>query len=148
MLKGIDPLLGPDLLHTLAAMGHGDTIAIVDRNFPAVSTAARLHRLDGVSVTEAARAILTLLPVDTFVAEPVVRMAVVGAPDRVEPVHAEFGEVASDASGRTIALGVVTRDEFYEQAREAFAVVATGEDRPYACFIVRKGVLPEFHPEG
>lgn len=146
MLKGIDPLLAPELLHTLAAMGHGDTIAIVDRNFPAASTARTVHRLDGVSVTEAARAILTLLPIDTFLPEPILRMSVVGDPGRVDPVHVEFAEVAATAANRPVGIGAVSRDDFYESTRRAFAVVVTGESRPYACFLISKGVLPEFHP--
>ena len=82
MLKGLDPLLPPDLLHALAAMGHGDELALVDRNYPATSTSQRLVRLDGADTAAAARAILSLLPLDTFVDEPLLRMEVVGSPRR------------------------------------------------------------------
>ncbi|MGO4750175.1 RbsD/FucU domain-containing protein, partial [Streptomyces sp. 2MCAF27] len=78
MLKGLDPLLTPDLLYALAQMGHGDTIALVDRNFPAHSVNDRVIRLDGTDAVSAGRAVLGLLPLDTFIPEPIARMAVVG----------------------------------------------------------------------
>ena len=92
MLKGLDPLLPPDLLHALAAMGHGDELALVDRNYPATSTSQRLIRLDGADTAAAVRAILSLLPLDTFVDEPLLRMEVVGSPDEVTPVQRELAE--------------------------------------------------------
>jgi L-fucose mutarotase len=141
MLKGLDPLLPPDLLHALAAMGHGDELALVDRNYPATSTSQRLIRLDGADTAAAARAILSLLPLDTFVDEPVLRMEVVGSPDEVTPVQRELGEIASELDGREVAMGSVERFAFYERSRGAFATVITGEDAPYACFLLIKGVI-------
>jgi L-fucose mutarotase len=147
MLRGIDPLLGPELLQVLAAMGHGDEIAIVDANFPAVSCARRLVRLDGVTGSAALGAILTLLPLDTFVPEPAAVMAVVGDPDAVPPPVAEFRAVLARAAGRPVPLGVLPRAEFYERARQAFAIVATGERRFYGNILVTKGVIgPEESP--
>jgi L-fucose mutarotase len=141
MLKGIDPLLNADLLYVLAAMGHGDELALVDNNFPAVSHARRLVRLDGVDTTVAGHAILGVLPLDTFVDEPLVRMEVVGAPDDVTPVQADFHRLAEAAEGRDLSMGSLPRHEFYERARSAFAIVATGEARPYGCFLLVKGVV-------
>lgn len=146
MLKGIDPLLGPELLYTLASMGHGDRIAVVDRNFPAMSTGARVHRLDGVDARRAITAILTLLPLDGFVERPLACMETVGRPGEVNAVQAEVLEAARESSGRALELEGVERFAFYERTREAYAVVATGEDRPFGCFLLTKGVLPDFTP--
>ena len=141
MLKGLDPLLPPDLLHALAAMGHGDELALVDRNYPATSTSQRLIRLDGADTAAAARAILSLFPLDTFVEEPLLRMEVVGSPDEVTPVQRELAGIASEIEGREVAMGSVERFAFYERSRGAFATVITGEDAPYACFLLIKGVI-------
>jgi L-fucose mutarotase len=141
MLKGLDPLLPPDLLHALAAMGHGDELALVDRNYPATSTSQRLIRLDGADTAAAARAILSLFPLDTFVDEPLLRMEVVGSPDEVTPVQQELAGIASELDGREVAMGSLERFAFYERSRGAFATVITGEDAPYACFLLIKGVI-------
>jgi L-fucose mutarotase len=141
MLKGLDPLLPPDLLHALAAMGHGDELALVDRNYPATSTSQRLIRLDGADTAVAARAILSLLPLDTFVPEPLLRMEVVGSPGEVTPVQRSVAEIATEIEGREIAMAGVERFAFYERSRGAFATVITGEDAPYACFLLIKGVI-------
>ena len=141
MLKGLDPLLPPDLLHALAAMGHGDELALVDRNYPASSTSQRLIRLDGADTAAAARAILSLFPLDTFVDEPLVRMEVVGSPAEVTPVQQELAGIASELDGREVAMGSLERFAFYERSRGAFATVITGEDAPYACFLLIKGVI-------
>ena len=141
MLKGIDPLLNADLLYVLAAMGHGDELALVDNNFPATSHAQRLVRLDGVDTSVAGRAILGVFPLDTFVDEPLVRMEVVGAPDDVTPVQAEFHRLAEEAEGREVSMGSLERHAFYERARSAFALVSTSDARPYGCFLLVKGVV-------
>jgi L-fucose mutarotase len=141
MLKGLDPLLPPDLLHALAAMGHGDELALVDRNYPATSTSQRLIRLDGADTAAAVRAILSLLPLDTFVPEPLLRMEVVGSPDEVTPVQRSVAEIATEIEGHEIAMAGVERFAFYERSRGAFATVITGEDAPYACFLLIKGVI-------
>ncbi|MBX6322730.1 MAG: RbsD/FucU family protein [Rhodospirillaceae bacterium] len=141
MLKGIDPLLNAELLNILRAMGHGDELALVDRNFPAASVARRLVRLDGVDIPRAARAILSVLPLDTFVDRPVRRMEVVGKPDEVPAVQREMQQIINEAEGRDCPMGSLERFAFYDQARTAFAVVATGESRAYGCFLLKKGVL-------
>lgn len=141
MLKGIDPLLNAELLGHLAAMGHGDVVAIVDRNYPAHSTAQRLVTLSGVGVDAAARAVFSVFPIDTFVEPAIVRMGAVGAEDAELDVHREFQQLASAAEGRQVPVGVVDRFGFYERARAAYLVVATAEARPYGCFLVTKGVI-------
>ena len=141
MLKNIPPLLGPDLLHALAAMGHGDTIAIVDRNFPATSNARRLISLPGTNLDEVFEAVLTVLPVDTFVEPAVWRMGPVGDESQMLPVHTAIQTALDDAEGRAVTMGTLDRFEFYRRASEAFAIVSTTDDRPYGCFLVVKGVV-------
>jgi L-fucose mutarotase len=134
MLKGIDPLLGPDLLHILASMGHGDELAIVDANFPAAAVARRLVRLDGVNTPRALEAVLTLLPLDTFVKTPVMVM-------QVPPPVRGFQPIVDRAFGRKLRLAALERFAFYERVRNAFAVVSTGERRFYGNIILIKGVI-------
>ena len=146
MLKGIDPLLSPDLLWIVAAMGHGDDLAIVDGNHPAetiarATTSGRLVRLPGVTMERAAAAILTLMPIDEFVADPVRRMQVVGAPDEIPPVQRAVQAVVDRAAGASLPLAGIERHAFYAAARAAFAVVQCGDPRPYGCFLIRKGVI-------
>lgn len=141
MLKNIDPLLNADLLHVLAAMGHGDDLALVDRNFPATANARRLIRLTGADVVAVGRAILTVFPLDSFVDHPVMRMQMVGKPDEVPPVQQDFQKIVDAAEGRPWPMGSIERFAFYETARQAFAVVATSESRPYGCFLLKKGVI-------
>jgi L-fucose mutarotase len=139
MLKGLSPLLHPTLLSFLAEMGHGDEIAIVDRNYPAFSTAQRLCRVDGASATETLEAILSLLPLDDFVPSP----AFVMAPSSGEPppVLAAFQSVVDSAEGRHVNITPLERFAFYERARRAYAVVATSEGRLYGNIIVTKGII-------
>ncbi len=141
MLKGLDPLLGPDLLHVLAAMGHGDEIVLVDANFPATATARRLVRMDGHSATVVLGAVLTLFPLDSFVEQPAAVMAVVGDPAAVPPVVREFQAALDAAEGRPVSVARVERFAFYERAAQAFAIVATGERRLYGNVILKKGVI-------
>jgi L-fucose mutarotase len=141
MLKGIDPLLSADLLHVLGAMGHGDELAVVDANFPAATMARRLVRLDGCDGSRALKAILTLLPLDDFVDAPATVMQVVGDPDSIPETVREFQEIANQAEKRDVKMARIDRFDFYARAREAFAVVATGETRLYGCVLIRKGVV-------
>jgi L-fucose mutarotase len=141
VLKGIPEIVDPELLFILASLGHGDELAIVDRNYPAESTGQRVVYLRGVDVIQAAQAIFRLLPIDTFVEEPIVRMQVVDDPDEVPDVQQSFVQEAVRAEGRSIAVGSLPRFEFYERVRDAFAVVATSEARPYGCFLVTTGVV-------
>jgi L-fucose mutarotase len=147
MLKNVDPLLSPELLYVLAAMGHGDEVAVVDANFPADSVArrtgyGRLVTIAGASVPEVVRAVLSILPLDEFVDQPVRRMAVDGAPDQLPPVQQEVQAVVDTAAGRSWPMGTLERFAFYEAARSAYAVVLTGERRYFANVLVKKGAIP------
>lgn len=146
MLKNIDPTLSPDLLQVLAAMGHGDDIVVVDANFPADSVArqtitGRLIRLDGVDAVQAVSAILSVFPLDSFVEAPARRMEIVGAPDEVPEVQQEVQREIDDAEGQSLPMASVERFTFYEEAKKAYAVVATTEGRAYGCFMLKKGVI-------
>ena len=144
MLKGIDPLLGPELLAILRAMGHGDEIVIADANVPAVASAERLVRLDGVPGPRAVQAIASVLPLDDFVPEAAFRMEDSGAPDVVPPVVQEYAK-ALKAAGSDRPIAAIERHAFYARAREAYAIVATGERRFWGNLILKKGAIP---PEG
>ena len=147
MLKKLDPLLNADLLYALRAMGHGDELVICDTNFPADSVSRQtvlgdLIRVDGVSAPRLARAILSVMPLDTFVDDAALRMEVVGKPDEVPPVQQEVQKEIDRAEGRSWPLGSIERMAFYERAKEAYCVVQSGETRFYGCFILKKGVIP------
>ena len=140
MLKGIPPLLGPELLHLLRAMGHGDEIAIVDANYPATSAGPPVVRLDGHSATDILDAILTLMPLDTYVDTPAFGMAVVGEPERREPIYDEFDAlIARHEPGTSLAF--LERFDFYDRVEEAFAIVQSGERRLYGNVLLKKGVI-------
>jgi L-fucose mutarotase len=146
MLKNIDPLLTPELLYVLAAMGHGDDLVVADANFPADSVARRtvyrrVVRLAGVDTPGAVRAILSVYPLDEAVDEPVRRMLVDGSPDEVPPVQSEVQAAVDAAEGRPRPMGGVERFAFYDEARAAYAVVATGEPRFWGCILLKKGVV-------
>ena len=142
MLKGISPLINPELLKILAEMGHGDEIVIGDGNFPAASMGKRCVRCDGHGAAALLDAILRLLPLDDFVAEPVTLMAVVpgSVPDGEPPIWAEFREVIARYEPQA-KIGFEERFAFYERSRQAFATVQTGEGALYACIILKKGVI-------
>jgi L-fucose mutarotase len=141
MLKGLDPLLSADLLHVLRAMGHGDELAIVDANFPAATMGKRVVRLDGVSATRALEAVLSVVPLDDFVDEPCLRMEVVDDPDAVPEVCAEFQKIIDRAENSRFPLAKLERFAFYERARQAFALVQTGETRLYGNVLLKMGVV-------
>jgi L-fucose mutarotase len=145
MLKNIDPLLNADILHALAAMGHGDEVVICDANFPADSVArqtvrGQVLRMDGVGAPRAVRAVLSVLPLDTFVDDPASRMEVVGDAAALPAVQREAQREIDDAEGRSVPMASVERFAFYERAKQAYCVIATGEARGYGCFIFKKGV--------
>ncbi|MCB1430847.1 MAG: transporter [Alphaproteobacteria bacterium] len=140
MLKGIDPLLSPDLLRVLRAMGHGDEIAIVDGNYPAEEHAKRLVRLDGHGAPRILDAILSVIPVDDMVPEAVWRPAAYLDPDRMEPVFEDFAAVLKkyEPAQKIVAL---KGDTFYDKVKSCFAIVASSEARLYGNIIVKKGVI-------
>ena len=146
MLKGLDPILSADLLWVLAAMGHGDDLALVDANHPAETIAratasGRLVRLPGLTMGRAARAILSVLPIDDFEPAPVRRMEVVGDAQAVPEVQAQVQREVDAALGRVSPMAGLERFAFYAAAKAAFAVVQVGDPRPYGCFLLRKGVI-------
>ncbi|KVZ07522.1 RbsD/FucU family protein [Burkholderia ubonensis] len=146
MLKNLDPLLHADILHALRAMGHGDEVVICDANFPAESVArhtavGRALRVDGADSARVVRAVLSVLPLDTFVDAPAARMEVVGDPAAVPPVQREVQAEIDRAEGRAVPLAGIDRFAFYARAQQAYAVIATGELRGYGCFVFKKGVL-------
>lgn len=146
MLKGLDNRLNADVLYALRAMGHGDTLVIADTNFPADSIARQtvlgeLLRMENLTCAEAVQAVLSVFPLDTFVDDFAGRMEVVGDPDRLEPVQAEVQAAIDAAEGRPRPMIGIERFDFYERAKDAYAVIQTGERRFYGCFIFRKGVI-------
>lgn len=141
MLKGIDPLLCGDLLAILDDMGHGDQLALVDRNFPAVSSDRPVVRLGEVTILRAAEAILSVLPLDSFQPHPLERMEVADDPVQTTPVQDELLALAAGIEGRPLEFGVIPRLHFYERVRSVFAVVHTLDSVPYGCFILHKGVV-------
>jgi len=147
MLKGLDPILNADVLHALKSMGHGDDLIIADMNFPSDSIArqtvyGKLLKLENVTAGRAAEAILSLLPLDSFVPHPVLRMEIVGKPDEVPAVQQEVQAAIDRAEGKPSPMGSTERFAFYEAARQSYVVIQTGERRFYGCFILKKGVLP------
>jgi L-fucose mutarotase len=146
MLKGINPLLNADVLYALRAMGHGDRLVVCDTNFPADSIARQtafgeLLRIDNVSTAQAIEAILSVMPLDSFVDDAAIRMEIVGQPQEVPPVQREVQAVIDRAEGRSWPLVGVERHAFYERAKTAYCVIATGERRFYGCFLFSKGVI-------
>ena len=140
MLKGIPAILSPELLKILMEMGHGDEIVIGDGNFPAASCARRLVRLDGHGVPEILDAILSLFPLDTFVESPVGLMQVVPGDDTVPAIWDDYRKIILAREGEKM-IEEIERFAFYERARSAYAVVATGETALYANIILKKGVV-------
>lgn len=141
MLRNIPPILSPDLLHTLRAMGHGDDIVIGDANFPATSMGQRCHRLDGLLATDVLHAILTVMPLDTFVPDPARVMQVVGDPTAIPDIVGQFQTILDDTADHPTRIAGLERFSFYDCARQAFAIVQTGEGRLYGNIILKKGVI-------
>jgi L-fucose mutarotase len=146
MLKGIDNRLTAEVLGCLRAMGHGDYLIVSDTNFPADSiaretTLGTLLRMENLTAAEAINAILSVMPLDTFVDDFAGRMEVVGAPDEIPAVQQE---VASEivAAGESRPMQAIERFAFYDLAKGAYAVIQSGERRFYGCFMLRKGVIP------
>jgi L-fucose mutarotase len=147
MLKGIDPRLNAEVLHALRAMGHGDVLVLADTNFPSDQVArhtvyGELLRMENLTSAQAANAILSVFPLDSFVEDHAARMEVVDAPDDIPQVQAEVQAEIDEAEGESRPMVSVERFAFYDRAREAYAVIQTGERRFYGCFLFRKGVIP------
>ena len=147
MLKNISPLLNADVLYALKAMGHGDYLILSDTNFPADSIARQtvlgeLLRMENTTSAQAAEAILSLMPLDTFIDNAAERMEIVGSPDELPPVQQEVQVAIDKAEGKSWPLKSIERFAFYEKAKNAYCVIQTGERRFYGCFVFKKGVIP------
>lgn len=140
MLIGLDPLLGGDALAVLRDMGHGDSVAIVDANFPAHFLGPPVIRLE-CDIVRAGRAILSLMPLDAFVEAPLARMEVIGRPREIVEAQAEFLAMVESVAGPGWPAGSLERFAFYEAARDCVTIFATLDRRAYANFILVKGVL-------
>ncbi len=146
MLKGIDQRLSAELVHVLMLMGHGDDLVICDVNHPAATIAAettygRIIDFAGCDILTATRAILSLMPLDGFVAAPVARMQVVGDAAAVLPSFSAMQALCSEIDGREVGMQALERFAFYEAAKRAFCIIRTGDSGPYGCFILKKGVV-------
>jgi L-fucose mutarotase len=147
MLKGLSPLLNADILHALKSMGHGDRLVISDVNFPAdsiarVTSLGTLLRMENCTAAQAAEAILSLMPLDSFIDDAATRMEMVGDARTVPEVQKEVQIVIDRAEGKSWPLVPVERHAFYERAKQSYCIIQTGERRFYGCFTLTKGVIP------
>ncbi len=141
MLRNLDPILSPDLLHALRAMGHGDDIVIADANFPAEALGPTCIRADGSDASEVLRAVLSVLPIDTFEDAPILSMQVVGEPKAIPEAVQDFQSIVDACADNPKPITSLERFAFYDRAATAFAVVQTGERRLYGNLILKKGVI-------
>ena len=145
MLIKIDPILSPELLFNLRSMGHGDKLVLADANFPAHSMNENVVRLDGVNIKDVAKAILSVFPLDSFVVSQgksaVNRMEVDGQSDKLTDAHKEFIQIVKEISGPDWSVGSIERQDFYKEAKTAYAIVTTTDARPFGCFVLTKGVI-------
>ena len=147
MLKGIDPRLNAEVLFALRAMGHGDVLILADTNFPSDSVAREtvfgdLLRMDNLTAAQAAQAVLSVYPLDTFVEDFAGRMEIVGNADEIPPVQREVQAAIDASAGASRPMISIERFAFYDLAKNSYAVIQTGERRFYGCFMLRKGVIP------
>lgn len=141
MLRDIDPVLSPDLLHALRAMGHGNEIVIADANFPGESLGPTCIRADGSTASRILQAVLSVMPLDSFVPDPALTMQVVGEPDAVPEAVTDFQRIIRETADNPAKIQTLERFAFYERAASAFAIVQTGERRLYGNIILKKGVI-------
>ena len=143
MLKGIPKILSPELLKVLCEMGHGDRLVIADGNFPAESVGknAIVIRMDGHGACDVLEAILKLFPLDTYVEKPVNLMQVVPGDNVETPIWDEYAKIVEENDGRSDIIGQIERFAFYEEAKKAYCVIATGEGALYANIMLQKGVV-------
>lgn len=142
MLKGISPLLSPELLAALARMGHGDSIILADAHFPGESFNEYVLRADGLRIPDLLNGILPLFELDAYVPDPLVMMAAVEG-DTLDPqVETDYRIPIDKHAPDAPAIARIDRFEFYDLARQAFAVVMTGETAKYGNILLKKGVTP------
>lgn len=142
MLKGVSKIVSPELLKILAEMGHGDEIVIADANFPSVTNGQRVVRADGIGGAEMLEAVLSLIPLDVY-SDPNMMFMALSACDvgKVDPVIWKDYERIAKEKDDNVRIGQIERYEFYDRAKNAFAVIATGESAIYANIIIKKGVI-------
>ena len=145
MLININPVLSPELLFHLRSMGHGEKLILADANFPANTSNDQVIRLDGVDIKDAASAILSVFPLDSFIVSqggsPALRMEVDDKPNELTETHKEFIEAVRKVSGENWKVGSISRQDFYKEAKKAYCIVTTTDARPFGCFILTKGVI-------
>ena len=141
MLINVNPLISPEILQLIRSMGHGDKFVLSDANFPSYSHANKLFRMDGLNISQAAEALLSHFPLDSFIPHPVERMEIDGKPDEINEVHQDLIDTVKKVSGNNWKVGSVERQKFYVEAKKAMAVITTSDTRPYGCFMFTKGVL-------
>ncbi len=139
MLKGIPKIVSPELLKILCEMGHGDEIVIADANFPSENYGKRVIRADGISGEKMLDAVLSLIPLDTYATPNFMLMQTVKG-DPKPSIWGDYFKIASKADDN-LREGYLERFEFYERAKQAYAVIATGEEAVYANIIIKKGVI-------
>ena len=142
MLRGISPLLSPDLLALLSRMGHGDELVLADAHFPAETFNARVLRADGVRIAALLDAIMPLWVLDTYVPHPVAMMSPVAGDSLDERVVSSYRSVIEMHHPKTPPTEFLARFDFYERTRSASAVLVTGETAKYGNIIIKKGVIP------
>jgi L-fucose mutarotase len=140
MLKNIDPIITAPLIAALKEMGHGDEIVIVDTNFPAYAMAREVIHMPGLSATRVLKAVLSLMPLDTFVEQPAATMKPIDPKD-ASAILAEFQAECDVAEGRKVSIEGVERFAFYERAKLAYAIIHSGERRLYGNIILKKGII-------
>jgi L-fucose mutarotase len=142
MLKGVSPLLSPDLLAVLCRMGHGDEMILADAHFPAETYGQRVIRADGLKIADLIDAILPVFELDSYVDSPLIMMAAV-AGDQLDPkVEKRYRAAIDRHAPKTPAIKRIDRFAFYDQAKASFAIVVTGETAKYGNLILKKGVTP------
>lgn len=141
MLKNIPKILSPELVKTLMEMGHGDEIVIADGNFPAETIGKRVIRCDGHGVPQLLEAIMQLFPLDTYTEKPVMLMEVVPGDPVVPTIWDEYKDIINKYEPENCKIEMIERFAFYERAKTAYAVIATGEEAIYANIILKKGVV-------
>ncbi|MCQ2752802.1 MAG: L-fucose mutarotase [Bacilli bacterium] len=139
MLKNTPKLLSPELLKALSEMGHGDELVIADANFPAHSMNAHVIRADGISGTDMLKAILTVIPLDTYASENFMLMETTNG-DPTPTIWAEYEKIASSLD-KNVKKKMIERFAFYERSKKAYLVIETGEERIYGNIILKKGVI-------
>ena len=143
MLKNISPIIPPELLAILCGMGHGDEIVIADGNFPAQSIGQKVVRMDGHGGEKVLEAVLSLIPLDTYADQNLLLMEKVPGDDCLTPIWDSYQAIAEAAEGGNVKKGFLERFEFYNRAKNAYAVIATGESALYANIIIKKGVIKQ-----